>query len=82
MANRGNVSQTLSYGGSYTIPQGYHGGSGKVTCPALSYATISGQGTGGQTSSAVVASTVAYAANVGGTGAHTYTIRLQGYNGS
>ena len=39
MTNNGNVSVTLSAGGSYTIPWGYHGGSGKVTA-------ISG-GTGG-----------------------------------
>lgn len=32
MPNRGNVNQTLaSQGQEYTIPQGYHGGSGKVT---------------------------------------------------
>jgi len=31
MTNRGAVSQTLSPGGSYTIPQGYHNGSGTVT---------------------------------------------------
>lgn len=31
MANRGAVSQALSINGSYTIPAGYHNGSGKVT---------------------------------------------------
>lgn len=31
MVNRGTVSQTLAAGGSYTIPAGYHSGSGKVT---------------------------------------------------
>ena len=31
MANRGNVSQALSANGSYTIPAGWHAGSGKVT---------------------------------------------------
>lgn len=30
MVNRGAVSQTISPGGSYTIPAGYHNGSGKV----------------------------------------------------
>ena len=31
MVNRGNVSQSLSANGSYTIPAGWHAGSGKVT---------------------------------------------------
>ena len=31
MANRGAVSQQLSINGTYTIPAGYHNGSGKVT---------------------------------------------------
>ena len=31
MTNRGAVSQTLAANGSYTIPAGYHNGSGKVT---------------------------------------------------
>lgn len=31
MVNRGNVNHTLGVNGSYTIPQGYHAGSGKVT---------------------------------------------------
>ena len=35
MTNRGTVSQTLSAGGSYTIPSGYHSGSGKVTAKSL-----------------------------------------------
>lgn len=36
MTNRGAVSQTLSAGGSYTIPAGYHNGSGTVTAAAAS----------------------------------------------
>lgn len=36
MANRGAVTQTLNAGGSYTIPAGYHNGSGKVTANSLS----------------------------------------------
>ena len=32
MINRGAVSRTLSPGGSYTIPAGYHNGSGRVSC--------------------------------------------------
>ena len=35
MKNNGAVSQTLSAGGSYTIPAGYHNGSGKVTANSL-----------------------------------------------
>lgn len=31
MTNRGAVSQTLAANGSYTIPSGWHNGSGKVT---------------------------------------------------
>lgn len=31
MANRGAVSQTLVINGTYTIPEGYHDGSGKIT---------------------------------------------------
>ena len=34
MANRGAVTVTLNAGGSYTIPAGYHNGSGKVTAAA------------------------------------------------
>lgn len=35
MANRGAVNQELNAGGSYTIPAGYHNGSGKVTAKGL-----------------------------------------------
>ena len=31
MTNNGSVSKTLSINGSYTIPAGYHDGTGKVT---------------------------------------------------
>lgn len=31
MPNRGSVNTTIAAGGSYTIPQGYHSGSGRVT---------------------------------------------------
>lgn len=34
MTNRGAVSATISAGGSYTIPSGYHNGSGKVSATA------------------------------------------------
>lgn len=36
MVNRGAVSQTLSAGQSYTIPEGYHNGSGIVTAASIS----------------------------------------------
>ena len=39
MANRGAVTQTLNAGGSYTIPEGYHNGSGKITASSLSSQT-------------------------------------------
>ena len=35
MPNRGAVTATLNAGGSYTIPAGYHNGSGKVTANSL-----------------------------------------------
>lgn len=35
MANKGAVMQSLNCGGSYTIPAGYHNGSGKVTANSL-----------------------------------------------
>ena len=39
MPNNGAVSQSLNAGGSYTIPAGYHNGSGKVTANSLSSQT-------------------------------------------
>lgn len=36
MVNRGAVSQTIQPGGSYTIPEGYHNGSGTVTAAQAS----------------------------------------------
>lgn len=36
MTNRGTMNQSLNPGGSYTIPVGYHSGSGKVTVSSLS----------------------------------------------
>ena len=35
MANRGAVSSSLNCGGSYTIPAGYHNGSGRITANGL-----------------------------------------------
>lgn len=39
MTDNGAVSQSLNAGGSYTIPAGYHNGSGKVTANSLSSQT-------------------------------------------
>ena len=39
MPNRGAVTQTLKAGGSYTIPEGYHNGKGKITVSSLSSQT-------------------------------------------
>lgn len=40
MVNQGAKTATLSAGGSYTIPKGFHNGSGKVTANTLSSQTI------------------------------------------
>ena len=40
MTNNGAVSQALNCGGSYTIPAGYHNGSGSVTANSLASQTI------------------------------------------
>ena len=39
MANNGSVSKALAAGGSYTIPAGYHDGTGKVTANSLASQT-------------------------------------------
>lgn len=39
MTNRGAVTSSLNCGGSYTIPAGYHNGSGKVTANSLASQT-------------------------------------------
>ena len=39
MPNKGAVTQALDAGGSYTIPKGYHNGSGKVTANSLASQT-------------------------------------------
>lgn len=39
MTNRGAVSQALNCGGSYTVPEGYHNGSGTVTANSLASQT-------------------------------------------
>ena len=41
MVNRGAVSQTIQPGGSYTIPEGYHNGSGTVAAsPKTAYKSV------------------------------------------
>ena len=44
VVNRGAINQTLNAGGSYTIPQGYHNGSGKVTANSLASQTSANAG--------------------------------------
>ena len=39
MANQGAISSSLNAGGSYTVPAGYHNGSGKVTANSLASQT-------------------------------------------
>lgn len=39
MPNRGAVSRALNAGDSYTVPQGYHNGSGKITANSLASQT-------------------------------------------
>lgn len=46
MPNRGAVSQTLNAGDSYTVPAGYHSGSGMVTANSLSSQTSATAGSG------------------------------------
>jgi len=46
MANQGAKTSSLSCGGSYTIPAGYHNGSGKVTANSLASQTSADAGAG------------------------------------
>lgn len=46
MVNQGAVSQVLNAGGSYTVPSGYHNGSGKVTANSLASQTPGNAGSG------------------------------------
>lgn len=46
MANQGAKSTSLNCGGSYTIPAGYHNGSGKITANSLSSQTSGTAGAG------------------------------------
>ena len=49
MINNGAVSTTITQGGSYTIPAGYHNGSGKVSATANSGTASTSQVLSGQT---------------------------------
>ena len=40
MTNNGAVSSTLAAGGSYTVPKGYHNGSGKISAKTLASQTV------------------------------------------
>lgn len=56
MTNNGSVSPTaLNAGGSYTIPKGYHSGSGKVTA-----ATLASQTSGTATANTILSGKTAY----------------------
>ena len=55
MPNIGTTSQTLNAGGSYTIPKGYHDGTGKVTV-----STLSSQTSGTATASDIVSGKTAW----------------------
>lgn len=44
MVNNGAVSATISGGESYTIPEGYHNGSGVVSATATAYTTLTSLG--------------------------------------
>ncbi len=46
MANNGAISQTLNAGESYTVPAGYHNGSGRVTAASLASQTSGTAGAG------------------------------------
>ena len=46
MKNNGAINQTLNAGGSYTIPAGYHNGSGKITANSLASQTAANAGAG------------------------------------
>lgn len=48
MPNKGAVSSNLNAGGSYTIPAGYHNGSGKVTANTLASMTSAADAAAGQ----------------------------------
>ncbi len=66
MTNRGAWGSTLNPGGSVTVPQGYHSGSGKVSAKAVHRKDITAQASAEGYSSEWLDATVS--ANVGGLG--------------
>ena len=64
MTDRGAVSQPLNAGGSYTIPAGYHNGSGKITANSLASQTKPATG---KTAVAAAQMLTGYSAWVNGT---------------
>lgn len=77
MANNGAVSQALNCGGSYTIPAGYHNGSGKVTAK-----TLASQTAATATAANITSGKTAYVngVKVTGTGADNTANYNSGYN--
>ena len=77
MPNRGAVSQTLNCGGSYTIPKGYHDGSGKVTANSLTSQT---QATAAAANLSNGKTAYVNGTKITGTGADNTTNYNNGYN--
>ena len=91
MANNGAISKTLNAGQSYTVPAGYHNGSGKVTAASLASQTSGTAGAGdiltGKTSWVNGNKVTGTMANRGAvnqkiTGGGSYTIPAGYHNGS
>ena len=77
MTNNGTVNKTLNAGGSYTIPAGYHSGTGKVTATALKDQTA-----GTATAANITKGKTAWVngTKITGTGADNDTHYNQGYS--
>lgn len=94
MTNQGAKTSSLNCGGSYTIPAGYHNGSGKITANSLSSQTSATAGAGqilsGQTAWVNGSKITGSMANQGAqtktynasTSTQTYTIPAGYHNGS
>ena len=89
MPNKGAINQTLNAGGSYTIPAGYHNGSGKVTANTLASQTSATAGAGqilsGYTAwvnGSKITGTMANRGNLNWSGSNTtYTVPAGYYSG-
>jgi len=83
MANNGALNATLNAGGSYTIPAGYHNGSGKVTANSLASQTSATA-----TASDILSGKTAWVngtritGNFSGTNVKTATVKYVGYPAS